>query len=205
MNYRTLGRTGLRVSEVGFGCGNVGGLMVRGSFQEQLEGVQRALDLGVNYFDTAPSYGDGLSEINLGRVLDHLKPQAWVATKVNLRHSLDDMKGAARRSLEESLKRLGRDSVDVFQLHDGITMQRGGGISGETMGIDDVLGKDGVADALDSPAFGGAHTVHRLHRQRRHRRTYQDGGQRTVRRCAGLLQYAEPERRCFDSFRFLWS
>ena len=150
MNYRTLGRTGLRVSEVGFGCGNVGGLMVRGSFQEQLEGVQRALDLGVNYFDTAPSYGDGLSETNLGRVLDHLRPQAWVATKVNLRHSLDDIKGAARRSLEESLKRLGRDFVDIFQLHDGITMQRGGGISGETIGIDDVLGKNGVADAFDS-------------------------------------------------------
>ena len=150
MNYRTLGRTGLRVSEVGFGCGNVGGLMVRGSFQEQLEGVQRALDLGVNYFDTAPSYGDGLSETNLGRVLDHLKPQAWVATKVHLRHGLDDIKGAAHRSLEESLKRLGRDSVDLFQLHDGITMQRGGGISGETIGIDDVLGKNGVADAFDS-------------------------------------------------------
>ena len=149
MNYRTLGRTGLRVSEVGFGCGNVGGLMVRGSFHEQLEGVQWALDLGVNYFDTAPSYGDGLSETNLGRVLDHLKPQAWVATKVNLRHGLDDIKGAARRSLEESLKRLGRDSVDIFQLHDGITMQRGGGISGETIGLDDVLGKDGVADAFD--------------------------------------------------------
>ena len=150
MNYRTLGRTGLRVSEVGFGCGNVGGLMVRGSFQEQLEGVQRALDLGVNYFDTAPSYGDGLSETNLGRVLDHLKPQAWVATKVNMRHGLDDIKGVAHRSLEDSLKRLGRDSVDLFQLHDGITMQRGGGISGETIGIDDVLGKDGVADAFDA-------------------------------------------------------
>lgn len=149
MNYRTLGRTGLCVSEVGFGCGNVGGLMVRGSFQEQLEGVQRALDLGVNYFDTAPSYGDGLSETNLGRVLDHLRPQAWVATKVNLRYGLDDIRGAARRSLEESLKRLGRDSVDIFQLHDGITMQRGGGISGETIGIDDVLGKGGVADAFD--------------------------------------------------------
>ena len=149
MNYRTLGKTGIRVSEVGFGCGNVGGLMVRGSFQEQLEGVQRALDLGVNYFDTAPSYGDGLSETNLGRVLDYLRPQAWVATKVNLRYGLDDIKGTARRSLEESLKRLGRDSVDVFQLHDGITMQRGGGIGDETMGVDDVLGRDGVADAFD--------------------------------------------------------
>ena len=104
MNYRTLGRTGLRVSEIGFGCGNVGGLMVRGSFQEQLEGVQRALDLGVNYFDTAPSYGDGVSETNLGRVLDHLKPQVWVATKVNLRHGLDDMKGAARRLFGRELE-----------------------------------------------------------------------------------------------------
>ncbi len=68
MEYRVLGRTGIRVSEIGFGCGNVGGLMVRGSHDEQVEAVSRALELGIDYFDTAPSYGDGRSETNLGRV-----------------------------------------------------------------------------------------------------------------------------------------
>ena len=68
MNYRTLGRTGVRVSEVGFGCGTVGGLIVRGSREEQAQAVSRALELGINYFDTAASYGNGVSETNVGRV-----------------------------------------------------------------------------------------------------------------------------------------
>src|SRR5438132_1527810 len=68
MDYRTLGRTGLRVGVLGFGCGNVGGLLVRGTPAEQERAVARAVDLGLNYFDTAPLYGDGQSETNLGRV-----------------------------------------------------------------------------------------------------------------------------------------
>ena len=149
MIYRTLGKTGLTVSEVGFGCGNVGGLMVRGSFEAQVRSVEKAIDLGINYFDTAPSYGDGLSESNLGKVLTKIKPEVFVATKIHLRDGLNDIRGNARRSLENSLKRLNRDYVDVFQLHDGITEVAGGGISGETIGIDDVLGKGGVADVFD--------------------------------------------------------
>ena len=149
MIYRTLGKTGLAVSEVGFGCGNVGGLMVRGSFEAQVRAVGKAIDLGINYFDTAPSYGDGLSESNLGKVLIEIKPKVVVATKIHLRDGLSDIRSNARRSLESSLKRLNRDYVDVFQLHDGITEVAGGGISGETIGIGDVLGKGGVADVFD--------------------------------------------------------
>ena len=66
MEYRVLGRTNLRVSALGFGCGNVGGLMVRGTPAERERAVARALDLGVNFFDTAPLYGDGVSEEHLG-------------------------------------------------------------------------------------------------------------------------------------------
>ena len=72
MKYRELGKTHLRVSEIGFGCGNLGGLMVRGTYEDQIRAVQRAIDLGINYFDTAAQYGDGRSEINLGRVLQEL-------------------------------------------------------------------------------------------------------------------------------------
>lgn len=66
MNYRNFGVTGLRVSELGFGCGSVGGLFVRCSSDEMIDTVERALDIGINYFDTASIYGNGLSESNLG-------------------------------------------------------------------------------------------------------------------------------------------
>ena len=69
MEYRVLGRTNLRVSALGFGCGNVGGLMVRGTRAERERAVARALELGVNFFDTAPLYGDGVSEEHLGETL----------------------------------------------------------------------------------------------------------------------------------------
>ncbi|HXH21013.1 MAG TPA: aldo/keto reductase [Dehalococcoidia bacterium] len=123
MRYRTLGKTGLTVSELGFGCGNVGGLMTRGQPDEQRSVVARALEGGITYFDTAASYGDGRSEENLGRTLRDLG--AWervvVGTKVNLsRDALADPRPAVRDSLTQSLRRLGRDSVDLLQLHSRI-------------------------------------------------------------------------------------
>ncbi len=122
MNYRQLGATGLKVSEIGFGCGNIGGLMVRGSHDEQVTAVKRALELGINYFDTASSYGDGQSETNTGKVLNELNPEIVLATKVRVgRDDLRDIKSAVQRSLETSLKRLQRDSVDILQLHTAIS------------------------------------------------------------------------------------
>src|SRR5262249_57649917 len=85
METRAFGRTGMRFSILGFGCGAVGGLMVRGDPADQERTVARALDAGVNYLDTAVQYGDGASETNLGRVLKTLKPaNAFVGTKVRL-------------------------------------------------------------------------------------------------------------------------
>src|SRR5215203_4490668 len=74
MQMRVFGRTGMQLSVLGFGCGAVGGIMVRGDAADQERLVARALDVGVNYFDTAVLYGDGESEKNLGRVLRKLKP-----------------------------------------------------------------------------------------------------------------------------------
>ncbi|MEE9356843.1 MAG: aldo/keto reductase [Sedimenticolaceae bacterium] len=151
MNYRVLGRTGLRVSEITFGCGSVGGMFVRGTHQDQVQAMSRALELGINYFDTAPAYGDGRSETNLGLVLAELRPQAIVATKVHLRDAdLQDIMSAVQRSLEGSPRRLGRDSVDVLQFHTHVAMQRGGAGWLETVNLRDVLGKGGVADAFDA-------------------------------------------------------
>ena len=86
MEQRDLGQTGLKVSALGYGCGAVGGLMVRGEPAEQTRAVGRALEAGITYFDTAPDYGQGKSEENLGRALKELG--AWgrvvVGTKVRL-------------------------------------------------------------------------------------------------------------------------
>ena len=109
MDQRALGTTGLRVSALGFGAGAVGGLLVRGERADQTRAVARALDAGITYFDTAPSYGDGRSEENLGAILGELR--AWrrvaVGTKVRLRPpDLSDPVAAVRRSCEASLRRL---------------------------------------------------------------------------------------------------
>jgi L-galactose dehydrogenase/L-glyceraldehyde 3-phosphate reductase len=73
MEMRVFGRTGMQLSVLGFGCGAVGGLMVRGDALDQERAIARAIAAGVNYFDTAVQYGNGESEKNLGRVLHNLK------------------------------------------------------------------------------------------------------------------------------------
>lgn len=151
MEYRILGKTGLRVSEIGFGCGNVGGLMVRGTDQEQLEAVKFALKLGINYFDTAPAYGNGQSEINLGKVLKQITEDVFVATKVQIGiEDSKDIKSCVRRSLETSLNRLGREYVDVFQLHTPISSETGSGGQNRRLNLEQVLGKNGVVEVFEA-------------------------------------------------------
>ena len=147
MQYRMLGSTGLRVSEIGFGCGNVGGLMVRSSHDEQLHAVRHALDLGVNYFDTARAYGEGKSETHLGRVLDEVGAEVVLSTKIRLEDdALDDIAAAATVEVEQGLARLGRPSVDLIQLHTRLTMKREEGRFAMTPG--EVLGPGGVIEAF---------------------------------------------------------
>ena len=74
----------MEFSEIGFGCGDVGGLMVRGEPADQVRAVARAMELGINYFDTASRYGGGRSETNLGRVLKELSADVFVGTKYSL-------------------------------------------------------------------------------------------------------------------------
>jgi aryl-alcohol dehydrogenase-like predicted oxidoreductase len=147
MRYRTLGRTGLRISEIGFGCGNVGGLMVRGQRGEQLQAVRRALELGINYFDTAAGYGDGKSETHLGEVLKETGAEIVLATKVRHKSAdLSNLKAATIASVEESLQRLGREYVDLIQLHTRVTSER----SGKRLSLlpEEVLGTHGVIGAF---------------------------------------------------------
>jgi len=124
MEQRRLGRTGLMVSVLGYGCGAIGGLMVRGEAAAQERAIGRALDLGVTYFDTAFAYGDGVSETNLGRALKALGANPIIGTKVRIHDDArGDIAGGIAASLEGSLKRLGRDCVDLFQLHNPITVE----------------------------------------------------------------------------------
>src|SRR5260221_13956278 len=118
MQKRKLGRTGLEVSVLGYGAGAVGGLFTKGAAADQERAVARAIEAGINYFDTAALYGNGESERNLGRVLKSLKADVGVGTKVRLggQHRADVGK-AIVQGMEDSLKRMGRDHVDLFQLH----------------------------------------------------------------------------------------
>src|SRR5262249_583884 len=139
MEMRIFGRTGLKLSVLGFGCGAVGGLMVRGDPLDQERTIARAIGAGVNYFDTAGADGDGESEKNLGRILHQLRPpDVVVGTKVRLPSaSFSDIADAVATSLEHSLIRLRRDRVDIFHLHNAIT-EAGGG---ETLSVQQVLGE----------------------------------------------------------------
>ena len=140
MEKRRLGRTGLDVSLLGFGCGAVGGLMVKGAAAEQERAVARALELGVNYFDTASMYGNGESEKNLGRVWKALKPNAYVGTKVRLPPTERGQVGAAiAASLEASLGRLQMERVDLFQFHNAIVGTTAGGNFAADTVLDEVV------------------------------------------------------------------
>ena len=136
MEMRTFGRSGMKISILGFGCGAVGGLMVRGDHADQERTIGRALDAGVNYFDTAVQYGNGESEKNLGRILNKLKPgNAFVGTKVRIPTDAGPIAAVVAKSLEGSLQRLGREQVDIFHLHNAITSAGGG----ETLSLRQVL------------------------------------------------------------------
>lgn len=130
MRYRKLGRTGLVVSEIGLGGGGIGHVWGDTTDEEIAETIALAMAEGINFYDVAPGYGDGAAERNLGRALLEA-PQGrgqdmLVATKVSLsEEDLHDIPAAVERGIHESLERLRRERVDLFQLHNQITPDRG--------------------------------------------------------------------------------
>jgi len=137
MEYRTLGKTGLRVGALGFGCGNIGGLVIRGETSELRRAVTRAIEAGTNYFDTAAAYGDGKSEEVIGPLLRDMRAEVFLGTKVGLKpEEVAQAPQAIRRSLEASLRRLGRERVDLFQFHNHVVADgssRPGGVPLKTV------------------------------------------------------------------------
>ena len=170
METRIYGRSGLRLSILGFGCGAVGGLMVRGSQADQDKAIGLALDAGINYFDTAVQYGNGTSETNLGRVMAAHKPEGvTIGTKVRVpSENYTAIGKTIADSMDGSLKRLRMDHVDIFHLHNPITLQGGG----ETLSISQVqnevvpafeaLRKAGKTRFLGITAIGDTAALHQV-------------------------------------------
>jgi L-glyceraldehyde 3-phosphate reductase len=153
MQYRRLGHTDLNISEIGFGCGNTAGLMIWGDPDDRLRDAERAMELGINYFDTAATYGDGQSEENLGPVLAKLSRRPLVGSKVALQaDELADIPSAVRRSVERSLRRLGVDHLDLLHLHNRVTNERAPGqvvAIGPLLTVEEMLGPHGVQEAFE--------------------------------------------------------
>jgi aryl-alcohol dehydrogenase-like predicted oxidoreductase len=161
MELRVLGSTGLRVSAIAFGAGPVPATMTSGDADAQTAVIARALELGVNWFDTAAGYGQGKSEAALGAALSALGAgdRVHVATKVRLTEDdLADVAVAIRRSVGESLERLRLSRVTLLQLHNSITARRGDEPTSLT--AQDVLGPRGVLETFEQLKSEGlvAHT-----------------------------------------------
>ena len=121
MKYRTLGRTGWKVSEISFGAWAIGGTWGAQRDEDSLAALHRALDLGVNFFDTADVYGDGRSERLIARLRRERSEPFHVATKAGRRLSPHVADGYHARNLtafvERSLRNLETDCLDLLQLH----------------------------------------------------------------------------------------
>src|ERR1700736_3319273 len=128
MDYVNLGSTGLKISRICLGTMTYGSKKWRGGMLEEEESrpfIRRALEVGINFFDTADMYSDGVSEEILGRALKEFGPsrdQVVVATKVfNAMGDDPNQRGLSRKhimhAIDDSLTRLGMDYVDLYQIH----------------------------------------------------------------------------------------
>jgi aryl-alcohol dehydrogenase-like predicted oxidoreductase len=121
VEYRELGRTGWKVSTISFGAWAIGGTWGNVQDEESLAALHRALDLGVNFFDTAGVYGDGRSEQLLGRLRKERSEPFYIATKAGRRHDPHIAAGYTKKNLtsfvERSLQNLEVEVLDLLQLH----------------------------------------------------------------------------------------
>lgn len=121
MKYRPLGRTGLQVSEISFGTWAIGGAWGQTDEAESLRGLAKAIDEGVNFFDTADVYGDGRSERLLAKATKGQEDQIHIATKFCRAGDIHDPANYSEERIraycEASLKRLERERIDLYQIH----------------------------------------------------------------------------------------
>lgn len=150
MKYRPFGKTGLEVSEVIFGAGAVGGMLINADDDTRRTAIRMALDGGINWIDTAASYGNGKSEEALGWLLNEIpeSERPYVSTKTAFDREAGDFAGQAERAITAGLKRLQADNVELFQVHNRLAMSHDDVPNALTP--DDMLRSGGVADAMRS-------------------------------------------------------
>ncbi|MEQ1773662.1 MAG: aldo/keto reductase, partial [Burkholderiales bacterium] len=150
MKHRSFGSTGIKVSEIIFGAGSVGGILIQKDDATKRDALRRAFAGGINWVDTAAQYGNGKSEEALGWLLPEfaeaggVKP--YLSTKIQLDvENLNDIPAQVEERVMAGLARLKRSSVDVLQLHNRIGTKAGGRV----LTVEHILGKNGVADGFD--------------------------------------------------------
>ncbi len=147
MKYRALGRTEIEVSEIVFGAGWVGGVLIHHSADVAREALERARAGGINWVDTAPSYGDGKSEAMLGKLLPEIGWRPYLSTKFRIDPgAATSVEHQIRQSVERSLTRLGSTSVDLLYLHNALADAS----DANNLAVEHVLEPGGVADTLDA-------------------------------------------------------
>jgi aryl-alcohol dehydrogenase-like predicted oxidoreductase len=121
MEYRTLGRTGWKVSEISFGAWAIGGAWGNVPEEDALAALHKAVDSGVNFIDTADVYGNGRSERLIAQIRKGRSDEIFVATKAGRRLPRQTVEGYTRENLtawvEDSLRNLATDAIDLLQLH----------------------------------------------------------------------------------------
>ena len=146
MKHRTFGRSGIQVSEIVFGAGAVGGILIHKDDATKREAIRRAIAGGINWIDTAAQYGNGKSEEALGWLLPEARATPYLSTKFGLDvENLQDIPAQIEARLMASLARLRRSSVDLLQLHNRIGSTPGGRV----MTVEQILGRNGVVDGLE--------------------------------------------------------
>ena len=143
-----LGRTDLNVSEVVLGGGWVGGLFIDPSYEVMEKALEISIESGINWIDTAETYSEGQSEKNIGDLLSALpvKDKFYISSKARLDPKSSESFGSQiDRKLDNSLKRLKTDKLDLYQLHNKITFEEGV----ETLTSAQILEKNGVCDIME--------------------------------------------------------
>jgi uncharacterized protein len=138
MPTRSLGKTGYKVGVLSLG--GQATLEIKGREEESEKIINRAIDLGINYIDTAAAYGQGVSQLNIGRVMKTRRNEVWLSTKTH-----DRTYDGSMRLLEESLKNLQTDHLDTWQLHN---VQR-------QNEVDQIFGDGGAIKAMEKAKAEG--------------------------------------------------
>ena len=153
MRTRRLGKTEIKVSELVLGGGYVGGLLLHQDDETKNLAIRHAMEEGINFIDTAPSYGDGESERAIGWLLQEVEETPYISTKVAIDAATrNDLVGQIESSIHDSLARLQRNSVDLLQLHNPLGVND----DGPTLDVRHLFDEKGIIEALDMHSAGSS-------------------------------------------------